>query len=116
MRQRLVKAVDVFKDVNELADQDVAKLVRQDQIDIAVDLKGYTKSSRTGIFAYRPAPIQINYLGYPGTMGADYIDYIVVDKIVVPAEHQDGYSESIIQLPNSYQVNDNTRVISDRNR
>jgi protein O-GlcNAc transferase len=114
MRQRLVKAVDVFKDVNELADQDVAKLVMQDQIDIAVDLKGYTKSSRTGIFAYRPAPIQINYLGYPGTMGADYIDYIVVDKIVVPAEYQDGYSESIIQLPNSYQVNDNTRVISDR--
>ena len=100
MRQRLVKAVDVFKDVNELADQDVAKLVMQDQIDIAVDLKGYTKSSRTGIFAYRPAPIQINYLGYPGTMGADYIDYIVVDKIVVPAEYQDGYSESIIQLPN----------------
>ena len=114
MRQRLVKAVDVFKDVNELADQDVAKLVRQDQIDIAVDLKGYTKSSRTGIFAYRPAPIQINYMGYPGTMGADYIDYIVVDKILVPAEYQDGYSESIIQLPNSYQVNDNTRVISDR--
>jgi protein O-GlcNAc transferase len=113
MRQRLVKAVDVFKDVNELADQDVAKLVRQDQIDIAVDLKGYTKSSRTGIFAYRSAPIQINYLGYPGTMGADYIDYIIVDKIVVPVEYQDGYSESIIQLPNSYQVNDNTRVISD---
>jgi predicted O-linked N-acetylglucosamine transferase (SPINDLY family) len=114
MRQRLIHAVDVFDDVKEMSDKDIALLARQDKIDIAVDLKGFTKDQRTGIFAYCAAPIQISYLGYPGTMGADFIDYIIADKVVIPPIHQPSYSESIIYLPYSYQVNDNTRVISER--
>ena len=114
MRQRLINAVDVFDDVKEMSDKDIALLARQDKIDIAVDLKGFTKDSRTGIFSYRAAPIQISYLGYPGTMGAGFIDYIIADKVVIPEEDKPYYSESVIYLPHSYQVNDNTRVISGR--
>jgi predicted O-linked N-acetylglucosamine transferase (SPINDLY family) len=114
MRQRLINAVDVFDDVKEMSDKDIALLARQDKIDIAVDLKGFTKDSRTGIFSYRAAPIQISYLGYPGTMGAEFIDYIIADKVVIPEKDKPYYRESVIYLPHSYQVNDNTRVISDR--
>ena len=113
MRQRLIKAVHVFDDVKMMNDKDIALLAQQDKIDIAVDLKGFTKGSRTGIFAYRAAPIQINYLGYPGTMGANFIDYIIADKVVIPEKHEPSYNENIIHLPYSYQVNDNTRVISE---
>jgi predicted O-linked N-acetylglucosamine transferase (SPINDLY family) len=77
-------------------------------------LKGFTQDSRSGIFSYRAAPIQVNYLGYPGTLGADYIDYIVADKTLIPLESQSCYSEKVIYLPNSYQVNDRKRLISDR--
>ena len=112
MRKRLINAVDVFDDVREMGDQEIAILARQDKLDIAVDLKGYTQNSRPGIFSYRAAPIQINYLGYPGTSGAPNIDYIIGDKIVIPKQCEGFYSEAIISLPNSYQVNDNTRIIS----
>ena len=114
MRQRLVNAISVFNNVKEMNNKDIALLARQDNLDIAVDLKGFTKNQRTGIFAYRAAPIQISYLGYPGTMGANFIDYIIADKVVIPAKHSSRYSESIIRLPYSYQVNDSERVISDR--
>ncbi len=114
MRQRLTHAVDVFDDVKEMSDKDIALLARQDKIDIAVDLKGFTTDQRTGIFAYHAAPIQISYLGYPGTMGASFIDYIIADKVVIPSIYESSYNESIIYLPYSYQVNDNTRPISDR--
>ena len=114
MRQRLINSVDVFDDVKMMSDQDIALLARQDEIDIAIDLKGFTINSRTGIFAYRAAPIQISYLGYPGTMGAEFIDYIIADKVVIPEKDKPYYSESVIYLPHSYQVNDDTRVISDR--
>jgi predicted O-linked N-acetylglucosamine transferase (SPINDLY family) len=67
-----------------MSDRDIALQARQDEIDIAVDLNGYTQNSRTGIFAYRAAPIQINYLGYPGTLGADFMDYIVADRFLIP--------------------------------
>ena len=113
MRQRLVKSVDVFADVRMKGDKDIALLAQRDKIDIAVDLKGYTGSSRFGIFAYRAAPIQISYLGYPGTSGAATIDYLIADKVVIPSQFETSYSESIIYLPHSYQGNDNTRVISD---
>ena len=112
MRSRLVKAVDRFTDVRNLSDLDIALLARQDKLDIAVDLKGHTEDSRSGIFAYRVSPIQINYLGYPGTMGTTFIDYIIADKIVIPEKNKCFYSEKIIYLPNSYQVNDNSRQIS----
>ena len=112
MRQRLVKAVDVFRDVREISDKDISWLAQKDKLDIAVDLKGYTQHGRPGIFYYRAAPIQISYLGYPGTTGAAAMDYIIADKVVIPKQFETAYSESIIHLPHSYQVNDNTRVIS----
>jgi predicted O-linked N-acetylglucosamine transferase (SPINDLY family) len=77
-------------------------------------LKGFTQDSRSGIFSYRAAPIQVNYLGYPGTLGADYMDYIIADKTLIPQEAQQAYSEKIAYLSNSYQVNDRKRFISDR--
>ncbi|MDA9164980.1 tetratricopeptide repeat protein [Alphaproteobacteria bacterium] len=112
MRQNLIRSVDIFDDVSQMSDKDIAMLARQDEIDIAIDLKGYTHRSRTGIFAYRAAPIQINYLGYPGTMGVDFIDYIIADKIIIPEEYKNYYSEEIIYMPHSYQPNDNSRQIS----
>jgi predicted O-linked N-acetylglucosamine transferase (SPINDLY family) len=77
-------------------------------------LTGYTKNSRSGVFAYRAAPMQINYLGYPGTMGANFIDYIIADPILIPSDSQKHYNEKIIQLPNSYMPTDNTRIFSER--
>ena len=114
MRERVMEAADAFYDIRFTSDEEVAKLVRKDKIDIAIDLTGYTRGGRTGIFAQRLAPIQINYLGYPGTMGADFIDYIIADKIVIPDEFQQYYSEKRIYLPNSYMATDDVRVISGR--
>jgi predicted O-linked N-acetylglucosamine transferase (SPINDLY family) len=113
MRQRLAASFDRFIDVRLKSDTDIASLSRQIGIDIAVDLKGYTQDARTGIFAARCAPIQVNYLGFPGTMGADYMDYIIADKHVIPAEQHEFYSEKVVLLPNSYQVNDRQRVIAE---
>jgi predicted O-linked N-acetylglucosamine transferase (SPINDLY family) len=114
MRQRLKSPFDKFIKVFNMSDMEIAQLSRDLNIDIAVDLKGFTQDSRVGIFAYRAAPIQVNYLGYPGTMGAEYIDYIIADKTIIPVEFQSCYSEKIVYLPNSYQVNDRKRLISDR--
>jgi predicted O-linked N-acetylglucosamine transferase (SPINDLY family) len=114
MRHRLEKSFDQFIEVGRKSDIEIAQLSRGLNIDIAVDLKGFTQDSRTGIFANRAAPIQVNYLGYPGTMGADYIDYIIGDKIVIPTESQQYYSEKVIYLPHSYQVNDRKRIISEK--
>ena len=113
MRQRVIKAVHVFHDVTNMDNREIALLAQRDEIDIAVDLKGFTKGNRLGIFAHRAAPIQINHLGYPGTIGADFIDYIIADKLVIPPMYEHYYSEHIIRLPYTYQPNDNTRVISD---
>ena len=82
------------------------------EIDIAIDLNGFTKKSRPGIFALRPAPIQVSYLGYPGTMGASFIDYTIADTVVLPKEHFEYYTEKVVQLPHSYQVNDSQRQIA----
>ena len=114
MRIRIKNAVDEFIEVSHLSDESAAKLSRDLEIDIAIDLKGFTKDSRTGIFSYRAATIQVNYLGYPGTMGTDYIDYIVGDQTLIPSKSQEFYSEKVIYLPNSYQVNDRKKIISDR--
>ena len=112
MRKRLINSADNFKDIRKLSDESIHNLVKNDEIDIAIDLKGYTMFSRPTIFSNRLAPIQISYLGYPGSMGAEFIDYIIADKTVIPKTHQKYYSEKILYLPNSYQVNDNTRNIS----
>jgi len=114
MRTRLEKSFDQFIDASAMSDIEIAQLSRNLKIDIAVDLKGFTQNSRAGIFAYRAAPIQVSYLGYPGTMSADYMDYLIADKTLIPKELQAAYSERIAYLPNSYQVNDRKRTISDR--
>ena len=114
MRQRLEKSFDQFIEVSEKSDMEIARLSRDLDIDIAIDLKGFTRDSRTGIFGYRAAPIQINYLGYPGTMGAEYIDYIIADTTLIPPESQECYSEKVVYLPDSYQVNDRKRLIAAR--
>jgi predicted O-linked N-acetylglucosamine transferase (SPINDLY family) len=114
MRQRLISAFDVFNDVHDKNDHDVALLARQDKIDIAIDLTGLTNNHRAGIFAYRAAPVQINYLGYPGTMGADFIDYIIPDPVMIPSGYEQYYDESILRLPNTYMPTDNTRQMSTR--
>lgn len=110
LRRRLEAGIEHFIDVSGKTDEEIAQLARQFEIDIAIDLKGYTESSRTGIFAHRPAPVQINYLGFPGTMGADFIDYIIADATLIPTELQNGFSEKVLRLPDSYQPNDPRRA------
>jgi predicted O-linked N-acetylglucosamine transferase (SPINDLY family) len=113
MRQRLKAAVARFIDARTLSDEHIVNLVRSSEVDILVDLMGFTKDSRSGIFALRPAPIQVSYLGYPGTMGASYVDYIIADETVAPFEHQPFYTEKLVHLPDSYQVNDSKRRIAE---
>jgi predicted O-linked N-acetylglucosamine transferase (SPINDLY family) len=84
-------------------DQEVAQMLRDQEIDIAIDLTGFTTDCRPGILARRAAPIQVNYLGYPGTMGADYIDYILADRFVIPEEQQVDYAEKVVYLPDTFQ-------------
>ncbi len=103
-------------DVRSKSDLEIAGMVRQMEVDIAVDLKGFTESSRPGIFAHRAAPVQVNYLAHPGTMGAGYMDYILADRIVIPPEHQSSYAEKIVYLPDSYQANDAARAVAERDR
>jgi len=114
IRCRLVQAFDRFHDVRARDDREIATLLHVLETDIAVDLKGYTQDSRPEVFSYRPAPIQVNYLGYPGTMGADFIDYIIGDALVTPLDQQVFYREKIVQLPDAYQVNDRKRRIAER--
>jgi protein O-GlcNAc transferase len=113
-RRRLKASFDHFVEARAYSDDQIAALIRSLEIDLLIDLKGFTQYSRTSIFARRPAPIQINYLGYPGTMGAPYIDYIVADRIVIPEDQRKFYAEKIAYLPNSYQVNDAKRSIADK--
>lgn len=114
MRQRVSKMFDQFLDVRMKSDKEVAELSRALGISIAIDLKGFTTDARTGIFSYKAAPIQLSYLGFPGTMGIDYIDYLIADRTLIPTESQQHYSEKIVYLPNTYQVNDRQRKISDK--
>ncbi len=112
MRRRLVEAFDHFVEVGDLSNEDAARRIRADGIDILVDLKGYTFGCRTEILALRPAPVQVNYLGYPGTMGAPFIDYIIGDAVVTPLAAAPLYDEKIVQLPGTYQPNDSRRAIA----
>jgi predicted O-linked N-acetylglucosamine transferase (SPINDLY family) len=114
VRQRLIKSFDHFVDLYASSRAEAAQRIYDDQIDILVDLKGYTGDARTEILVNRPAPVQVNYVGFPATMGADFIDYIIADSFVAPAEHQPFFQEKIVHLPNAYQPNDSKRPISDR--
>ena len=111
MRERLKRAFDRFVDLRALPDSAAARAIAGDGIDILVELKGYTLRARPGIAALRPAPVQASYLGYPGTMGAEFIDYLVGDRFVTPASDAPRYSEKLVLLPHSYQVNDRRRAI-----
>ena len=114
MYKRISKAFDKFFSLNNKTDTEITKLSREHKIDIAVDLKGYTQRNRFKIFIERCAPIQVSYLGYPGTTGAECIDYLIADKTLIPKNSQKHYSEKIIYLPNSYQVNDPKKKISEK--
>ena len=114
MKKRLNLAFDKFFEIEDLKTIDIVKLSRSNKIDIAVDLNGHTKYARTDIFLNRAAPIQVNFLGYPGTMGVDCYDYIIADKIVIPLRNKDFYSEKIVYMPVSYQVNPSLREISNK--
>ena len=111
MRQRVAQAFDRFLDVRAKSDHDIAKLARSLEIDIAVDLGGFTRGSRPKIFALRAAPLQVSYLGYLGTMAAGYMDYLIADDTIVPEAQRRYFSEKIVYLP-SYQVNDSRRRIA----
>ena len=111
-RRRIKQDCDKFVDVQNLSYADAAECIYEDQVDILVDLKGYTKGNRLAICALRPAPVQVSYLGFPGTVGAEFFDYIVTDRIVTPEDHAAHYSENFVCLPHCYQVNDHTQSIS----
>ncbi len=111
-RRRLEAAFEHFIDVGSNSDQDIAALMRRSEIDIAVDLMGFTKDNRLGVLARRAAPVQVNYLGYPGTTGAPYMDYILADATVIPEHHDAFYAERVVRIPGTYQINDNRRAIS----
>lgn len=110
--EQVKQAVTAYQDITNLSFYEAASLIYQDGIDILIDLKGYTQGTRLEIFVYRPAPVQISYLGYPGSTGADFIDYMISDKVVSPKEHQPFYSECLIFLPNTYQITDKRQSFS----
>ena len=109
-------AVDVFRDVGALGGPEIAEVARRDCIDVAIDLMGYTRNARPEIFARRAAPVQISYLGYPGTLGASFMDYLIADRIIIPEEFRRYYCEKIIYLPHGHMAADNTKAISNNSR
>lgn len=111
MRRRAEGAFEHYIDGNTLNDDALADRLRALDLDLAIDLTGHTRNARMGLFARRLAPVQAGYLGFPGTTGADYLDYVIVDEVVVPREHFPYFSERVVWLPHSYQANDNTRPI-----
>lgn len=114
LRARMLAAFDQFVDVRDWGSAQIAQWIREQEIDIVVDLGGYTSDTRTDVLAFRPAPVQVNYLGYPGTMGVDYIDYIVADRHIIPPEHQAFYNEKVVYLPDTYLPTDNSVKIAER--
>jgi protein O-GlcNAc transferase len=113
MRGRVRRAFDRFIDVRRQGSHETAVLLRELEIDIAVDLKGHTAHGRLDILSHRPAPVQVSYLGYPGTLGLDYVDYLIADRVVVPEESLSCYDEKVVYLPDSYQANDAKRPVAE---
>lgn len=112
LRDRFRKSFDEIMDITRLRDLEAATAIRRREIDILVNLNGYFGRMRQGVFAYRPSPVQVNYLGFPSTSGAEYMDYIIADRHVIPPQEEDCYSEKVVYLPDSYQVNDSRRRIA----
>jgi len=113
LRQRILPCFKEIINITRLSDLEAAQSIKQLGIDILINLNGYFGKGRQGIFAHRPAPIQVNYLGFPGTIGAPYMDYLIADEVVIPPSSQAFYTEKIVYLPNCYQANDSQRVIAD---
>jgi len=109
LRARLQTAFDDFVNIRDLSYEEAARKIHADRIDVLVDLAGHTQESRSAIMALRPAPIQVNYLGYPGTMGAEWVDYILADRFTIPAEKKRYYTEEVVWLPECFQANDRAR-------
>ena len=108
-RKRMEAAFDHFLDITKQTDKAAAEIILAGDIDILLDVNGYTRNHRIGVFAQRPAPLQVGYLGYPGTLGAPYMDYIIADRILIPEEQRRYYTENVVYLPGSYQANDSRR-------
>jgi predicted O-linked N-acetylglucosamine transferase (SPINDLY family) len=108
--RRIQSSFDRYLEVQQRTDDEIAAIVRSMQVDVLVDLMGFTRGTRLGVLAHRPAPVQVSYLGYPGTMGAPYVDYLLADEYVVPPHLKACYSEQIVYLPDCYQANDDRRV------
>ena len=114
IRKRMSGAFEQFVDVRNESDFDVATLLRRMEIDIAIDLTGFCEHGRTEILGFRPAPVQVNYLGFPGTSGAGFVDYIIADRTIIPPDQAQFFSEQVVYLPDSYQANDDKRRIASR--
>ncbi|CAN5288871.1 tetratricopeptide repeat protein [soil metagenome] len=112
IRKRLIGAFDTFRDVHGWSPRSLAEQIHADRIDVLIDLKGYTLDAKTEVLALRPAPIQVNWLGYPGTMGVSYMDYIIADEVVIPRGDDRFYAEKVVRVPGCYQVNDRRRRIA----
>lgn len=114
LRTRMIKAFDHFVDGREFDAPLIAQWMRAQEIDIAIDLGGYTSDTKTEIFSHRPCPVQVNYLGYPGTMGVEYYDYIIADPHIIPADQQKYYTEKVVYLPDTYMPTDASLKVSER--
>ncbi|MBS4050456.1 MAG: acetylglucosamine transferase, partial [Methylomonas sp.] len=112
LRQRIIDAMDHFERIDSLTDEAAARLIREHEIDILVDLHGQTLGARANLLAYRPAPIQITYLGLPATTGLPSIDYVIADRFLIPEEYACYYSEKPLYMPDVYQVSDRQRKIN----
>lgn len=110
MRERIIGAVEHFVDIRDRRPERLASRIAADALDVLIDLKGHTEGAPTAALAMRPAPIQAHWIGYPGTLGAAFIDYLLVDRTVVPPSHAQDYTESLVWLPHCYQPNDRSRV------
>jgi predicted O-linked N-acetylglucosamine transferase (SPINDLY family) len=114
IRTRIRNAFDHFYDVRNASNAEVAALLRKSEVDIAVDLMGFTEGCRSAILKQRPAPVQVNFLGFPGTMGSEHMDYIVADRVLIPPDEQRFYAEKVVYLPDTYQANDSKRQVAER--
>lgn len=114
IRSRIVDSFDQFIDARTIGSKDIAQIMRDMEVDIAIDLAGYTSDSKIEIFSYRPAPVHVSFLGYPGTLGVDFMDFIIADRHVIPEKDQVFYQEKVVYLPDSYLPTDNTIKISDK--
>src|SRR5262249_19023582 len=115
-RRRFETAFDRMVPISGMSDREAAELIARDESDILIDLAGWTKRARPGVLAARPAPVQMQWLGFPGTLGAPWVDYIVADRVLIRPQDEAHFSEKIIRLPHTYQANDDKRTAAETQR